>query len=418
MANLGSVDDTGLQTPRLAEIKAWLEDQFVQSFGEDVDLNPDGPIGQLIGVLAVSGSRPFELLQTLQDSVDPDTSSGIWLDNVLSLMGLTREVGRQATAIATATGSEGTTIPVGKEVRSTQGDDFLVQSTVTIPASGSVSMDLVSRDIGDIDAPAGTWTIQTPVLGWTGVTVATAGISGASAESDVQARIRRRQSFQIQGQNTLGSIAAAVLELTFVDQVLVLENEENVPDSNGLPPHSFRVVVWPAGLTTAQSDELVLAIYNHMPGGIKADGDQTFEVEDSQGNTQPVAYSYATEVPIGIEVDITKTSTAFPADGVSRVYAAVLAVINGMTDEEVDANPALGEIAQEGTGVGEDVEVVRLTCAIATVPGVRSIVIRLDRKATAFPPIGVIDIPIDPTEKATLDDDGNPATGDLKVQVV
>lgn len=420
---LGRIDETGLVLPRLPEIEAYLRQQFRNTHGDAIDLGPDGPFGQLIGAMAVSALPPFELLQALYDSLDPDSASGVLLDNFLSAVGLQRESGRRAAATAVMRGDPGVEVAAGRIVQSPQGVPFVTLVSFVIPSAvapatlGEIAIPIEAEEVGALSAPVGLYEIQTSVFGWTQCEVLVEGVEGRAPESDSAARIRRRQSFQRPGASTIGSIRAHVLALDHVDAARALTNRSNVIDGDLLPPKSFRIVVWPDGQTSVQEQAIVQAIFEKMPAGIESDGDITYEVEDADENSHEVSFSYATAVPMGIRITITKKTAEFPANGVELAYAAAAAVFTGLSDNDAAADPDLAEIVGAGLDPGDDVHTLTLARAVGSVPGVKAVSIQLDRKATSDPPVGTGDAAIGSSEIATLDDNEDPTSGDLQVTV-
>lgn len=406
--NPWSLTLAGLTVPRLEEIRANLEERARQEFGDDVDLDPDGPLGQLIAVYASGLSYVAETVRSLYDSFDPDRAQGVMLDALSSMVGVTREPAEYTTGEVTLTGEAGVQIVAGNLVEDANGNLFTTLQTVVIPgtapASGSVNVAVKALEPGAIVVLAGEVNrIKTPVPKWDQVINAADFATGQDAESDSALRFRREQSLQIIGAGPDQAIKARLLELPFVAAALVISNRTLATDVYGIPAKAFMAVLWPELVSLEQLQQVAQVIWESMPAGIQAFGSHEFDVTDAQGYVQRVAYSFASDVAIGIELDLTVNPNRFPVDGVDQVSAAVVALFNGLTDDEAALNPALFSFAEDGLQVGEDVLTLDLLCVVNTVPGVLSAALRLDRKSVAFPPLASANISIGLTEIATLD---------------
>ena len=100
----------GWNPPRLADIKQFMENAFIAQFGE-VNVAPQSVFGQEIGVLSKMFADLWENLDDLYFSQYPNSASGVALDNVVQLNGITRLPAQQTSVVATCTGLEGTFIP-------------------------------------------------------------------------------------------------------------------------------------------------------------------------------------------------------------------------------------------------------------------------------------------------------------------
>ncbi len=113
----------GFNAKRLADIKVELENAFIAQFG-DINLDPQSVFGQIIGVEAKSFADIWENLEDVYFSQYPNSASGVALDNVVQLNGISRLPATQTSVIATCGGLEGTYIPQN--------------ALATIPSSGAV----------------------------------------------------------------------------------------------------------------------------------------------------------------------------------------------------------------------------------------------------------------------------------------
>lgn len=106
----------GFNTKRLIDVKDQLDNAFVAEFG-DINLDAQSVTGQLIGIFSKVYADLWENLAQVYVSQYPNSASGIALDNVVALNGLTRLPAERTQVIAAVTGALNTFIPAGSLAR-------------------------------------------------------------------------------------------------------------------------------------------------------------------------------------------------------------------------------------------------------------------------------------------------------------
>jgi len=187
-----------------------------------------------------------------------------------------------------------------------------------------------SVDYGSIIGYANTLTdIVTQVSGWTAAWNPVAAALGNVNETDSALRLRRALSLATPGSGTVDAIRAAVLSVSGVTACFVLENTSDVTDGDGLPPHSFEVVVLGGGDATIAAE-----IWEHKGAGIYSNGVVSTNIIDSQGFTQTVRHTRPSTVDIWVRgtytVD-TESEIGFPTNGEALMEAAMLAYGQALT---------------------------------------------------------------------------------------
>jgi len=130
------ITDQGFVAKRLADIKAEIEQSLRDAYGDNINLLPTSVLGQLVGIFSERESKLWELAEGVYNSQYPRLSSGVPLDNVVSLTGITRQAGTKSTVDLTMLGDVGTIIPAGS-VFSVAGDTtarFVLLADATITA--------------------------------------------------------------------------------------------------------------------------------------------------------------------------------------------------------------------------------------------------------------------------------------------
>ena len=132
------VTPDGFKAKRLLDVKNQLETLFISEFG-DVNLDPQSVIGQIIGIFSKAFADIWENTQDVYLSQYPNSASGVSLDNVVALTGITRLEAERTVVIGVAQGVENTLIPAGSLVRiPASNETFFSQETAFITRSNSV----------------------------------------------------------------------------------------------------------------------------------------------------------------------------------------------------------------------------------------------------------------------------------------
>lgn len=161
--------------------------------------------------------------------------------------------------------------------------------------------------------------IVTPVLGWDSVNNPVPAVLGTTPESDVELRERFRQSKYLRASNTIDSLYSALLELDGVQEIRIYDNPSDLVGANGLPPHSFAVLILGGSDT-----EIAQTIWRNTPLGIASQGSQEVAVVNSQGVEQVVKFDRPVYVPIYVEVELQTYGTEFPVGGDIAIKQALV----------------------------------------------------------------------------------------------
>lgn len=112
----------GFNTPRLADLKTAFDNAYTATFG-DINTASQSVAGQNIGILSKFFADMWENLEDIYFSQYPNSASGVALDNVCQLNGITRLAATQTVVIGTCAGTEGTTIPANAIAKIPSTDD-------------------------------------------------------------------------------------------------------------------------------------------------------------------------------------------------------------------------------------------------------------------------------------------------------
>lgn len=323
----------GFTRTRLDERLTALQEAMRAIFGPTLNLDPDTMDGQALGVFAESQSNLDQLAEDVYHSFNPQSATGVALSRLVQLNGIRRIEGTYSTVTLRCVGSQGTVIPAGSLVKSTATNaTFETTEDAIISASGEIDIAARSAVKGAVLAPAGTLTkIDTPIFGWQTVTNLLDAAPGRNEETDEQLRLRRRASTSTPGQAIVDAMYGALTNIPEVRQAKVYENDQDVIDANGLPPHSIYCIV-----EGGADADILDTIWLKKTAGTTTHGTTTGQVTDSMGNPHTLNFSRPTDVNVWVTVNL-HTRPGWPTDGAQRIKDALTAwaVANQSIGEEV-----------------------------------------------------------------------------------
>lgn len=302
------------------------------ALGPDLDYSTASPLGQHIGLFSASLAELWELAALVYASADPEAARGVALDNVCSLTGTTRPGARPSTVALTLNLDDGTTVTAGSFV-SPAGRPTVVFTidadvsntsgiTANFPALATCTVD------GPINVAAGQMTVIGSVTaGWNSVTNAEDAVPGRYVADNAELRALRTEQLFQRGGSTAGAIQADVLSVSGVLSVIVLNNKTDSGDANGLPPHSYEVILDDGEIPAADDDEIAQAIFDTAPAGIAGGGTSSGSAFDAAGNEYAVPFSRVERKNVYIDLTL-EVNSHFPTNGLDLVKAAIVAAGN------------------------------------------------------------------------------------------
>jgi len=296
-------------------------------FGSEIELGEESPLGMINNNIAYAQSLLWDVGEAIYNSMYQLYAEGIPLDNAMALTNNNRLSAIKSTVVLTITGTVGILVEAGF-MASVLGDSSTVFETIeeiTIPIGGSVDITMVATEFGALVASAGTLTvIDTPVYGIVSVTNAADAEIGRLAQTDAEFKLTAKNEKQKAGTSPTAGIRASILTLDNIVQVLVNENETDVTDGDGRPPHSIEAVV-----QGGDSLEIAQAIFDSKAGGIQTFGSESETVYDAQGIAKTIYFNIPAPQVIYVIANITKNTDInegplYPVDGDAQVKAAIV----------------------------------------------------------------------------------------------
>lgn len=134
---MAGVTNTGFVPKRLGEIITGLKESAVPIFqdlvppGEAVDTSDTSTIGRLIGLVSTDLDELWQALQQVYQAFDPNSATGVALDNIVQYLGLTRRQGSPTVLRTSVWGQTNTFLPQGQVIRNVDGDKFTSTTQLT-----------------------------------------------------------------------------------------------------------------------------------------------------------------------------------------------------------------------------------------------------------------------------------------------
>lgn len=267
-----------------------VQNEYKLAFGADLDLTPSTIQGILISAETLTRDGVARNTSDLANQFNPNLSTGIFLDAICALSGLTRTVATRSTVTATIIGVSGTIIYAGAIAETTSGDQFECTTATTIPISGTTTAPFRSIAYGAIPATVGTLTVIVDgILGWTEITNAAAATLGTAEQSDLSLWNLRKNTLALQGTQTTEAIISALSATAGVQSLQLRENTNStttVIDTISMVAHSIYVCV--NGGTDA---DVANAIITNKSAGSQMNGTTTIPTTVLSGQIIDVKFS-------------------------------------------------------------------------------------------------------------------------------
>lgn len=388
---------TGVILPDTAELRTVVEDEFREAFGNDLDVSPETPQGVLITGETLARDKVVRNNADLANQINPNLAGGVFLDAIWRLTGGERVAATfSLIRTVTLTGVPGTIVPAGSIASVGDGGPQFELLSAVVLAAGAGTGVFQATVPGALAAPVGTLTqIITGVLGWETVTNPVPAEIGRDEESDIAARIRRRQTLALQGITLPEAITSGLFTVEGVRSAVFRENVTNAPitiEGVGLVAHSVYACV-----DGGSDTDVAMMLLRKKSMGAAWNGNTTVPTIDPySGQTYSVKFSRPAPVPIFVQVEVVG-GAAFP-DVPGLVRDAMVAYADGQQEGE------------QGFIVGGDVSPFELAGAVNRVAP--TIYVRNVKLSTNGVTYTAAEVPITIAQIATL------LAGNIAVTVV
>ncbi|AOF54421.1 hypothetical protein BKG91_11545 [Rodentibacter caecimuris] len=317
---MAKLTETGIQIERLNNIVAKLESGFREIYGQNIDLSPNTPDGQMVGLLAQIRMDIEELSENIYRQLDPDVATGTWLEQRVSYAGLMRRSASYSYLRSVIlTGEPNTPLYAGIIVSDPHKVRWVLTADVQLDSNGSARADFRSEQLGAFNLAKNTeLTIETVTLGFNSATTFENAEIGAEEETDQQLRERFWVSRTKNATNSAEAITAKIRALPDVEQVRTLENNSNQRDKLGVEPHSLNIIV--EGGEDSQIAEVIY--YNKGAGvGLQGSTEVTFR-RDNEPRLIRFDRAVAVDIQISMRCVRYEDFTEIDKDEIKRLLTA------------------------------------------------------------------------------------------------
>lgn len=333
------VTPTGLQIPTVESLLEELALEQRSTIDAELNTAADSLVGQLNAIFASHLRKAYEALQIAWNGNDPDACEGALLENLCAITSTIRAAATHSRFVGTRkvklTLNAATTIPINTQF-STPGNLVQLWRTteeITSTTAGDYLVSVECVETGPIACNAGTLTvIATPALGLNAVTNDFDAILGTETDNDDQLWLRRENELRATGTGTVDAIRADVLSIELenglkpIQTCHVLENDTDVTNGDGLPPHSIEVLVFDGLSLNCPNNTLAQRIWDSGGAGIETIGNTSGIAIDSRGISHIVKFSRPALLEVLIEATLTLTNAGeLPSQYLSAVQTAIIA---------------------------------------------------------------------------------------------
>jgi uncharacterized phage protein gp47/JayE len=350
MATLGAqITSAGIVLSDFANILQQLKIIYWQIYGSDANLDDDTQDGQFLTAIAQAISDSGQVAVDVYNGFSPVTAQGAQLSSLVKINGLARAVPTNSTVDVQVVGVAGTQINngvVGDNLN--LGTQWTLPSVVNIDDTGSVTVTATCTVQGNVAAAPNSITeILTPTRGWQTVNNADSAAPGLPVEDDATLRTQQASSTSLPALSVVDSIYASIAAISGVGRLLIYENDSDIADGNGLPPHSISPVV-SGGDVTAIAQAIAL---KKTPGS-GTYGSTSVQVLDSKGVPNTINFFVLALNNMGIQITIQPLAGYVSTTG-DALIAAVAAFIAALAIGEDSYLARLYTPANlSGTGLG------------------------------------------------------------------
>lgn len=329
------IDKTGLHMPSYLSIRDELIEQCKSIFGQDIYLKEDSQDYQWIATISEKIYDAFQLSQAVYNNRSPVSAMGVGLDGIIKINGIKRKSATYSKCEVILSGLKDTKIHKG--IILDKGNiQWKLPTEVIIPEECQINVIATCSIPGPIVAnPGDLVDIFNPTYGWNGVYNNENADLGSYVEDDSKLRLRQSQGTAQASVTMLEGTKGAIAQLKGVTRLEVYENDTDIINEKGLPPHSITAVV-EGGLDF----DIANAIFTHRGLGCFINGDVILDITDSKLQVTPIRFFRPLYVDVCVEVNI-KQLNGYTSDTTENIKKNLQTYLNSL---EIGANLSLSAL--------------------------------------------------------------------------
>ena len=334
-----ALTDKGYSRPTYEEVLEERIQRAKELFGEDIDTDEKTPLGKFIRIGAYDLSKAYEDIEAAYYARFPNTASGTSLDHLCVFSAITRNPATYAERVILVSGEAGTEVEEINVCGENRDITFHNIQPFIIPESGTIAIIVMSDTVGTASNNEDIKYIVNPIVGVDSVqlvkdTTEFEGLentNGEDVETDYELR-KRLQLTSASGSCNANAIRAAIMRVPTVIDAGVVENDTDTTDEAGRPAGTYECYAY-GGKDYA--DEIAQAIFDKKALGTrtvttaKGDNAKIISVKDDGGYFHNISFSYATEIPVHIQIQLATDST-FTETGEKEIETALTQYIDNL----------------------------------------------------------------------------------------
>lgn len=352
MASDFGLHKRGFVAPTYEEVLDSVMDDFQQRFGTDIVLTSNSNFGIIARLIAWRETLLIQELQKTYYSAYISTATESSLDRLGANLDLPRKVATPSFA----------------DIEIKTEEEYLIQAGEQFETADGVLFDLI-KDVVTSKKPDGTYTgigtvqsvdtgaynnvlpdtiniMYNPDENVISVTNPEKAAGGQDYEDDAAYRARLIMENVAKPGPSAAGIKSALMNLSGVRQVNVVENPNAEANQYGDPPYSVHIYV-----LGGKEQDIAQCLVDNVAAGITMAGTKQITAPDNTGTPQTVSFDFAKDKPIYATVQI-RTNEEWNADeGVQDVKQAIADYVNNLL-------------------IGQEVYLTKIYPSIYSIPGV------------------------------------------------
>lgn len=350
----------GMVVPSYPSILAWRISQYRAIYPQVVYLGTDTAKYQELSIEALSAYDTNLGSQLAYNARSPSTAVGADLDSIVKMNGIARLGATYSTAPETISGVPTTVITNGL-ITDTQGNQWALPISVTIPNGGSVVVAVTCLTPGAIQAATGSISTISggATAGWTGATNPSPASPGLPIEKDSQLRGRQAVSVAAPSLTRLAATLAAIGQVPGVTRYSrgtptpgggsSIENQTGATDVWDNPPHSVSMVVEGGidlDVATAIYTKRGIGPFTNPNATDNPTGTRSIPVTDPNvGNVTTIGFQRPNYVPIYVTMLIHGLA-GYTSAVKDKAEAAIVLYLNSLQIGETVTYSSISAVAQ------------------------------------------------------------------------
>ena len=352
MASDFGLHKRGFVAPTYEEVLDSVMDDFQQRFGTDIVLTSNSNFGIIARLIAWRETLLIQELQKTYYSAYISTATESSLDRLGANLDLPRKVATPSFADIEIKTEEEYLIQAGEQFETADGVLFdLIKDVVTSKNSDGTYTGIGTVQSVDTGAynnvlPNTITIMYNPDENVVSVTNPEKAAGGQDYEDDATYRARLIMENVTKPGPSAAGIKSALMNLSGVRQVNVVENPNAEASQYGDPPYSVHIYV-----LGGKEQDIAQCLVDNVAAGITMAGTKQITAPDNTGTPQTVSFDFAKDKPIYATVQI-RTNEEWNADeGVQDVKQAIADYVNNLL-------------------MGQEVYLTKIYPSIYSIPGV------------------------------------------------